>query len=237
MPLAIDTVLDHLRETPDLLSAVLERELGQPVAIRGHGVAAAGDVPDVAGYGVGLWVVCGSTTIGLALPPEVVPVEWDGHMNAPPGLADRLAAGLLPESLSYRDPRLTDVVEVATAVVPETRSAALPAEGVESPLVLLWGLHNPAAVERIGDARLKDLPVDVVVTLAEKRIDVGQLLAITPGALIPFSKPCEDLLDLYVNNHLHARGEAVKIGEKFGLKISRIGVDDERVSPVLPPAA
>ena len=237
MAFSIDTVLEHLRETPDLLSAVLEREFGEPVPLRTDAAAPQKEIPDVGGYGVGLWVVCGSSTLGLAFPPEVVPVEWDGHMQAPEGAADRLAAGLLPESVSYRDPRLTDVVEIASAIAACTRAVLLPAEGVEAPLVLLFGLHNPAAVERIGDDRLKDLPVDVVVTLAEKKIDVGQLLAITPGALIPFSKPCEDLLDLYVNNHLHARGEAVKIGEKFGLKVSRIGIDDERVSPVLPPAA
>ena len=71
--------------------------------------------------------------------------------------------------------------------------------------------------------RLLHLPVPVVVKLAEKRIQLGQLLAIGPGAIVSFDKSCEDLLDLCVNNQLYARGEAVKIGEKFGLKISQIG--------------
>ena len=34
--------------------------------------------------------------------------------------------------------------------------------------------------------------------------------------MLAFDKSCEDLLGLYVNNQVYARGEAVKIGEKFG---------------------
>ena len=81
--------------------------------------------------------------------------------------------------------------------------------------------------------RVLRLPVTVVVHLAEKKIGMGQLLTISPGALITFNKPCEDLLDLYVNNRRYCRGEAVKIGEKFGLKISEVGVVEVRESPIL----
>jgi len=81
--------------------------------------------------------------------------------------------------------------------------------------------------------RLRDLPVPIIVKLAEKRIEVGQLLAIGPGAIITFEKSCEDLLDLYVNNRLYCRGEAVKIGEKFGIKICQVGSTEERMSAVL----
>lgn len=71
--------------------------------------------------------------------------------------------------------------------------------------------------------RILNLPVSINVQLASKKIEMGQLMSISPGALITFNKPCEDLLDLYVNNCLYCRGEAIKIGEKFGLKINEIG--------------
>lgn len=67
------------------------------------------------------------------------------------------------------------------------------------------------------------LPVPIVVHLAERKIDLSQLLSLAPGTLLTFEKSCEDLLDLYVNNRIYARGEAVKIGEKFGLKINELG--------------
>jgi flagellar motor switch protein FliN/FliY len=82
-------------------------------------------------------------------------------------------------------------------------------------------------------ARLRQLPIQVSVRLAEKKIPMLQLLSITPGMLITFSKSCEDLLDLYVNNARYCRGEAVKIGENFGLKINQVGVPPESTHKVI----
>jgi len=84
-----------------------------------------------------------------------------------------------------------------------------------------------------GIGRILSLPVNVVVCLAEKQIDMDHLLNLSPGGLISFNKSCEDYLDLYVNNHRYCRGEAVKIGEKFGLKIMEVGVVDEREDPII----
>ena len=76
-------------------------------------------------------------------------------------------------------------------------------------------------IEWEGD--LLDLPVVVSVQLARKRIELGTLRSLAPGSLVTFEKSCEDLLDLYVSNRLFCRGEAVKVGEKFGLKINEMG--------------
>lgn len=99
-------------------------------------------------------------------------------------------------------------------------------------------VHYPGASDYQDPNRLNrllKLPVPIIVKLAEKKIELGQLLAIGPGAIVTFEKSCEDLLDLYVNNRLYCRGEAVKIGEKFGLKINEVGSVEERVSALLGP--
>ena len=80
---------------------------------------------------------------------------------------------------------------------------------------------------------LGKLPVDIIVELAAKKIDMGQLLELSPGSLIAFDKPCEDLLNLYVNNRLCCRGEAVKIGEKFGLKINEVGFQPQHRQAII----
>lgn len=80
---------------------------------------------------------------------------------------------------------------------------------------------------------LLSLPVRINVQLAKKKIELGQLMNMGPGTIVTFEKSCEDLLDLYINNQLYCRGEAVKIGEKFGIKINEIGSIEERVSAVL----
>lgn len=98
----------------------------------------------------------------------------------------------------------------------------------------LGDAHRRATAGTPADmSRLVNLPVQISVRLAEKKIEVGQLLSLTHGALITFNKPCEDLLDLYVNNRLFCRGEAVKIGEKFGLKINEVGAVSVRETRVI----
>lgn len=94
----------------------------------------------------------------------------------------------------------------------------------------------PEAAKSAGPdplVRLRTLPVQVSVRLAEKKITVSQLLGISSGALITFPKSCEAQLDLYVNNARYCRGEAVKIGENFGLKINEVGTTEERASKIL----
>ncbi|MEM9701758.1 MAG: FliM/FliN family flagellar motor C-terminal domain-containing protein [Planctomycetota bacterium] len=71
-------------------------------------------------------------------------------------------------------------------------------------------------------ARLARLPVPVTVRLAEKRVPLATIRNLVPGALLSFEKDCEDPLDLYVANRKHAVGEAVKVGERFGLKVTTI---------------
>ena len=70
--------------------------------------------------------------------------------------------------------------------------------------------------------RVLQLPVTVSVHLANRQMELKQLMGLSPGSLITFSKRCDELLELYVNNRRYARGEAVKVGEKFGLKIDEV---------------
>jgi flagellar motor switch protein FliN len=81
--------------------------------------------------------------------------------------------------------------------------------------------------------RLMNVSVQVSVRLAEKRIELDSVMSLVPGSIVTFSKSCEEPLDLYVNNHHFARGEAIKIGENFGLRLTEVGVKPVRVSQVI----
>jgi flagellar motor switch/type III secretory pathway protein FliN len=81
--------------------------------------------------------------------------------------------------------------------------------------------------------RIMNVPVTVSVRLAERKMPLGQIVGLVPGALVPFNKSCEELLDLFVNNYRYCQGEAIKIGENFGLKVARVGVQEERKEHVL----
>lgn len=63
----------------------------------------------------------------------------------------------------------------------------------------------------------------MIVKLAERRLTFSEVLRLGVGAIIEFSKSNDEPLELLVNNKPIAVGEAVKVGENFGLKITQIG--------------
>ena len=104
----------------------------------------------------------------------------------------------------------------------------------------------PSAVEALAARKLpltsSDLPpytrsllrikVPVAVTLAEKRQKLSSIVELGPGAIIQFDKSCDELLKLEIGDQVLARGEAVKVGDEFGLRITALVPADERFSPV-----
>jgi len=76
------------------------------------------------------------------------------------------------------------------------------------------------------------IKVPVVVTLAEKRQRLSRIVELGPGSIIQFDKSCDEMLELEVGNQAVACGEAVKVGDKFGLRITAIVLPDERFSPI-----
>ena len=70
--------------------------------------------------------------------------------------------------------------------------------------------------------------VPVVVTLAETKRPLNKILELSPGEIIQFTKPCDEPLTLSVGNRDVAVGDAVKVGDKFGLRISSMVMPEER---------
>jgi flagellar motor switch protein FliN len=79
---------------------------------------------------------------------------------------------------------------------------------------------------------LLHIQVPISVTLATKRQPIGQIMDLGAGSIIHFEKSCEEMLDLYVGDHPVAKGEAIKVGEKFGLRITSVILPEERFKPV-----
>jgi flagellar motor switch/type III secretory pathway protein FliN len=70
--------------------------------------------------------------------------------------------------------------------------------------------------------------VPVSVVLAGKKQSVGKILELVPGSLIQFDKSCDELLELCVGGRIVADGEAVKVGDKFGVRVNAIVLPKER---------
>jgi len=77
---------------------------------------------------------------------------------------------------------------------------------------------------------LLDVPLDVTVELGRTRMTIQDLLALGPGSTIELDKVAGEPLDIVVNDRLVARGEAVVINEKFGIRITDIISRAERIA-------
>ena len=71
--------------------------------------------------------------------------------------------------------------------------------------------------------RILRMEVPVIVKLADRKLTLQEVMRLGPGAIIEFFKASDQPLELLINNKTIALGDAVKIGENFGLKITQIG--------------
>jgi flagellar motor switch protein FliN/FliY len=74
------------------------------------------------------------------------------------------------------------------------------------------------------------LSVPLIVQVGSRRMAMDDILALGPGAILELEKPAEEDLELLVNNVPMGRGQAVKVGENFGIRITSIGSPHQRVS-------
>lgn len=74
-----------------------------------------------------------------------------------------------------------------------------------------------------------DIPLKVSVELGRTKMPVNDLLNLTQGSVIELSKIAGEPMEVYVNDKLIARGEAVVINDKFGVRLTDIISPAERV--------
>ena len=78
-----------------------------------------------------------------------------------------------------------------------------------------------------------DIPLHLTVELGRTKILVKDLLQLNQGAVVELGKMAGELLDVFVNSKLVARGEAVVVNEKFGVRLVDIISPVERVEKIV----
>ena len=71
--------------------------------------------------------------------------------------------------------------------------------------------------------RILSMGVPVIVKLAERDMPTSGVLEFTAGTILEFERAADAELDLLINNKAIGKGQAVKVGENFGLRITLIG--------------
>lgn len=72
-----------------------------------------------------------------------------------------------------------------------------------------------------------DVPVELSVEIGRRVMRLGELLKLGPDSVLELDKLSGEPLDIYANKKLVARGEAVVIGERYGVRLKEVLVVDE----------
>jgi flagellar motor switch protein FliN/FliY len=76
---------------------------------------------------------------------------------------------------------------------------------------------------------LLDVPLQVSVELGRSRVLIKDLLQMREGSVVELDKLAGEPLEVYVNSHLIARGEAVVVEDKVGLRLTDVVSPSERL--------
>jgi flagellar motor switch protein FliN/FliY len=91
---------------------------------------------------------------------------------------------------------------------------------------------NPPQVERTTPRNLDlimDVPLEFSVVLGKTKKTIKDVLSFSNGSVVELNKLAVDPLEIYVNGKLIAQGEVVVINENFGIRITNILSQEQRV--------
>ncbi len=88
---------------------------------------------------------------------------------------------------------------------------------------------NQQQPQRQGIDFLLDVPLQVSVEVGRTKMLIKDFLQMKEGGVIELDKLADEPLDLYVNSRLIAKGEAVVVNDKFGLRLIEVVSPSERL--------
>ncbi|MCA3254790.1 MAG: flagellar motor switch protein FliN [Alphaproteobacteria bacterium] len=74
----------------------------------------------------------------------------------------------------------------------------------------------------LGLDALLDVPVKVRAVLGRTTMDVGRLSRMRQGEIVELDRRIGELVDVYVNDRLVARGELVLVDDQLGVSMTEI---------------
>lgn len=80
-------------------------------------------------------------------------------------------------------------------------------------------------------ALLRDVEVELTLEIGRRRMRIADVLRLATGQTLTLSKAAGEPLDIYVNGRLLGRGEAVVLGDRYGLRITELVTPDAGERP------
>ncbi len=86
----------------------------------------------------------------------------------------------------------------------------------------LLGLSQPPEDEAGAFQVLKNIQVEITLEIGRRRMKIADVLGLAPGQTIELSKAAGEPIDVFVNGQLLGRGEAVVVGDRYGVRITEL---------------
>ena len=77
---------------------------------------------------------------------------------------------------------------------------------------------------------LLDVPLEVTVEIGRARVAIRELLQLAQGSVVELAKLAGEPLDVLINGRPVARGEAVMVNDRFGVRLTDIISPTERIA-------
>ena len=74
-----------------------------------------------------------------------------------------------------------------------------------------------------------DIPVTLSMEIGQTRISISELLKLGKDSVIELQRMADEPMDVLVNGTLVAHGEAVVVGERFGIRLTDVISPQERL--------
>ena len=121
----------------------------------------------------------------------------------------------------------TEFPEVETTEENQVEETAAAVGGADENSASREVLQNLAAHANLDF--LLDVPLQVTVELGRSKITISELLKLSKGSVLELNKVAGEALDFRVNDRLVARGEAIVINDRFGVRLTDVISPTERV--------
>lgn len=82
--------------------------------------------------------------------------------------------------------------------------------------------HARAEAHAAGFDLLRDVEVELTLEIGRRRMKIADVLRLSPGQTLELDKQAGEPLELLVNGRLIGRGEAVVVGDRYGIRITEI---------------
>ena len=80
--------------------------------------------------------------------------------------------------------------------------------------------------------RILDIPVKLTMEVGRTQVSIRELLQFNRGSVVELDRMAGEPLDLLVNGTLVAKGEVVVVNDKFGIRLTDVVSQAERIQTV-----